>query len=135
MNMRISDLSSGNRIEGTTCTPTNLDKTQVDGILSRFVEETKDSEIRSFQSKLDPEGRKYAKGVIGLERFIYEERPGFPPKLTIINPDDVQTTIENPRRYHILNTFLQNLEKLKPELGITGSSSQQEKNSNVHPRN
>lgn len=122
MNMRISDLSSGNRIEGTTCTPTKLDKTQVDEFLFRFVEDTKDNRIKIYQSKTDPEGRKYAMGIIGSEKFIYEERPGFPPKLTITNLDGVQTTIENPQRYHILDPFLQKLEK---QLDITGSSSQQ----------
>jgi hypothetical protein len=77
----------GARIEGTTCTPTKLDNTQVDEFLSKFEEEIKRAPrilLNHRTLEQNPvDGITYARGDFGPGTFEYVKREGFPPKLTL----------------------------------------------------
>jgi hypothetical protein len=114
MNMRIQAPGNG-IIEGTTtCAPTNLDKTQVDEIVSQFGEDTKGKKITISESETSfSRGNKYARGVIGDYSFIYDKNPrhdtGFNTKLTLIDRVGKETIIDNPEQHPGLKSFLNNL--------------------------
>lgn len=116
----------GARIEGTTCTPTKLDNTQVDQILSQIEQEIKrDPSISLNHRTLEQnpvDGITYARGAFGGGTFEYVKREGFPPKLTL-TINGVQTTILNPERHHRLADLLNQLNPATNEPGNTDPSS------------